>query len=144
MNTADTWKEVLDNAVSEARTDVARTVFEQLLREIEREQIDENGFDMARRLTGLSDAIVTLAYERSTSKNMSPHALVALGGFGRREMAPYSDIALLFLFRTERDKSPEFISGVLHPLWDLGTKTQYSSSSPTLKRALADCAIYKR
>ena len=37
MNTADTWKEVLDNSVSEARTDVARTVFEQLLREIERE-----------------------------------------------------------------------------------------------------------
>ena len=140
MNTADTWKEVLDNAVSEARTDIARTVFEQLLREIEREQIDENGFDVARRVTDLADAIVTLAYERSTSKNMSPHALVALGGFGRREMAPYSDIDLLFLFRTERDKSPEFISGVLHPLWDLGFDVGHSSRtlSEVVKMARED------
>ena len=127
MTTADTWKAALDNAASEAWTDVARTVHEQALREVEREQLDDNGFDVARRVTDLADAIVTSAYDRSTSNNMRPHALVALGGFGRREMAPYSDIDLLFLFRRETDKSPEFISGVLHPLWDLGFDVGHSS-----------------
>ena len=127
MTTADTRQEALNNAASEAWTDVARTVHMQALREVEREQLDDNGFDVARRITDLADAIVTSAYDRSTSNNMRPHALVALGGFGRREMAPYSDIDLLFLFRREEDKSPEFISGVLHPLWDLGFDVGHSS-----------------
>ena len=83
------WKEALDNAASEEWTDVARTVRERALREIELEQLDENGLAVARRITDLADAIVTSAYEQSThSSDPKPHALVALGGFGRREMAP--------------------------------------------------------
>ncbi len=127
MSTVDTWKEALDNAATEAWTDVARTVHEQALRGVERECLGDNGFAVARRLTELSDAIVKSAYDRSISETMRPHALVALGGFGRREMAPYSDIDLLFLFRREVDKSPEFISGVLHPLWDVGFDVGHSS-----------------
>lgn len=122
------WKAALDNAASEEWTDVARTVREQALREIQLEQLDENGLAVARRITDLADAIVTSAYEQSTHRSDPKlHALVALGGFGRREMAPYSDIDLLFLFRKEQDKSPEFISGVLHPLWDLGFDVGHSS-----------------
>jgi len=122
------WKAALDNAASEEWTDVARTVREQALREIQLEQLDENGLAVARRITDLADAIVTSAYEQSThSSDPKLHALVALGGFGRREMAPHSDIDLLFLFQKEGDKSPEFISGVLHPLWDLGFDVGHSS-----------------
>ena len=127
MSTVDTWKEALDNAAPEAWIDVARMVHEQALRGVERERLNDNGFEVARRVTDLADAIVTSAYERSISQITMPHALVALGGFGRREMAPYSDIDLLFLFRREVDKSPEFISGVLHPLWDLGFDVGHSS-----------------
>ena len=60
------WKEALDNAASEEWTDVARTVRERALREIELEQLDENGLAVARRITDLADAIVTSAYEQST------------------------------------------------------------------------------
>lgn len=46
--------------------------------------------------------------------------ILAIGGFGRRELYPYSDVDLLFLFRPERRAEAEpAISATLHDLWDL-------------------------
>ena len=80
------------------------------------------------------DAVVLGAYEGlPVTMAVGAFALVALGGYGRREMGPKSDVDLLFLFRKEKDKAPEFISGVLHPLWDLGFDIGHSSR--TLREA---------
>jgi [protein-PII] uridylyltransferase len=49
-------------------------------------------------------------------------ALVALGGYGRRELAPFSDVDLLILHATDDD--PDALQGLaerlLYPLWDAG------------------------
>jgi [protein-PII] uridylyltransferase len=48
-------------------------------------------------------------------------ALLALGGYGRRELFPYSDIDLLILFREDAKEEMEKVAnGVLYPLWDTG------------------------
>lgn len=48
-------------------------------------------------------------------------ALIALGGYGRSELFPYSDIDLLILFREDAKEEMEKVAnGVLYPLWDTG------------------------
>jgi len=63
-------------------------------------------------------------------KNKRPFALVALGGYGRRELCLHSDIDIMILFeskipREAKDLSNEFFL----PLWDLGLDLGYSIRS---------------
>ncbi len=52
---------------------------------------------------------------------------MALGGYGRRELAPHSDIDLMFLFQPGAHKSVEsLVRSVLHPLWDCGFQVGHS------------------
>jgi len=59
-------------------------------------------------------------------------ALVAVGGYGRGELNPCSDIDLLFLHHRQvsggrpRPGFGHVIDGVLYPLWDLGLKVGHS------------------
>ena len=58
--------------------------------------------------------------------------LVAMGGYGRRELAPYSDIDVMVLTRGNQAKLAEAISkGVFHHLWDLGFQVGHSVRSIT-------------
>ena len=60
--------------------------------------------------------------------------LVALGGYGFRELAPYSDIDVMFLFREEAgEAAPTLFREVLHHLWDLGFQVGHSM------RTIDDC-----
>lgn len=60
--------------------------------------------------------------------------MVALGGYGRRELFPYSDVDIMFLFRDEAGPAASTLSSaVLHHLWDLGFQVGHSS------RTIADC-----
>ena len=53
--------------------------------------------------------------------------LVALGGYGQRELAPYSDIDVMFIYRVEAgEAAPALFREVLHPLWDLGFQIGHS------------------
>ena len=48
-------------------------------------------------------------------------ALVALGGYGRRELFPHSDIDLMILYRPEiKERIERITDAVLYPLWDTG------------------------
>ena len=55
-------------------------------------------------------------------------ALVAVGGYGRRQLFPYSDIDLLLLFASERHmaSSKDSISAFLQHLWDAGLRMSHS------------------
>lgn len=52
-----------------------------------------------------------------------PLALLALGGYGREELSPHSDLDLLVLRREGLDPGP-FVEGLLYPLWDAGLDVQ--------------------
>ena len=53
--------------------------------------------------------------------------LVALGGYGRRELAPRSDIDLMVLFTPDaKTMIADLVKTVLHPLWDAGFQVGHS------------------
>jgi len=60
-------------------------------------------------------------------------ALLAVGGYGRRQLFPYSDIDLLLLFETERlmASSKDAISAFLQQLWDSGLRMSHSVRTPS-------------
>lgn len=65
-------------------------------------------------------------------------ALVASGGFGRRELFPYSDVDLLYLCADERTESEyrDAIRACNQAMWDIGLR-----ASPAT-RLLRECARY--
>lgn len=71
-----------------------------------------------------------------------PFALVALGGFGRGEMSPYSDVDILLLYGNVAESKPflayqgRVCEEILYPLWDLGLKVGHASR--TIKQALQE------
>jgi [protein-PII] uridylyltransferase len=61
-------------------------------------------------------------------------ALVAVGGYGRGELAPFSDIDLLFLLPYKQTPHTEqVIESLLYLLWDLGLKVGQAA------RSIAEC-----
>ncbi len=57
-------------------------------------------------------------------------ALIAVGGYGRGEMAPYSDVDIAFLTPWKQTGwTEQVIESVLYTLWDLGLKVGHSSRS---------------
>ncbi|HXO91295.1 MAG TPA: [protein-PII] uridylyltransferase [Stellaceae bacterium] len=71
-------------------------------------------------------------------------AIVAVGGYGRGELAPYSDIDLLFLLPYKRTPHTEqVVEYLLYLLWDLGLKIGQATRSveECLRQAKADLTI---
>ena len=70
----------------------------------------------------LADQFIVDHFEKvSSAEHAGNVAVIALGGYGRRELFPYSDIDLLILFREEvREAIGPVVDGVLYPLWDTG------------------------
>ncbi|QDV50231.1 [protein-PII] uridylyltransferase [Gimesia fumaroli] len=58
---------------------------------------------------------------------MQNSAILAIGGSGRGLMAPYSDVDLLFLYRTQIvDEFSQFVGDVVRSCWDAGLKLGHS------------------
>ena len=68
-------------------------------------------------------------------KEFPPLALVAIGGYGRAELNPHSDIDFMFLHDGQVAAGKplphlsKLIDGVLYPLWDTGLKVGHSVRS---------------
>src|SRR5947209_7741267 len=80
-----------------------------------------------RRRSDLVDAVILRLYRELLCSDLeAPEGLclVALGGYGRRELFPYSDIDLLFLTKHGRTEGAqrEAIAAVSRALWDLGLR----------------------
>jgi len=86
----------------------------------------------------LHDQLVRLAWDHVGRDLAMPVALVGLGGTGRGEMAPYSDLDLMVL--TAKAPSAEEKSAaeaLFHLLWDLKLKVGHSVRSTAELIALA-------
>jgi [protein-PII] uridylyltransferase len=59
-------------------------------------------------------------------------AVLAVGGYGRRELFPYSDVDLLLLFESEKLTlaSKDAIAAFLRHLWDSGLRVSHSVRTP--------------
>ncbi|MDO1559052.1 [protein-PII] uridylyltransferase [Brevundimonas sp. 2R-24] len=71
-------------------------------------------------------------------------ALLAVGGYGRGVLAPFSDLDLLFLRPTRgAERTEQVIQFVLYVLWDLGLKVGWAARTldETLKLARQDMTI---
>ncbi|CAK9039432.1 Bifunctional uridylyltransferase/uridylyl-removing enzyme (UTase/UR) (Bifunctional [protein-PII] modification enzyme) (Bifunctional nitrogen sensor protein) [Includes: [Protein-PII] uridylyltransferase (PII uridylyltransferase) (UTase) [Durusdinium trenchii] len=91
------------------------------------------GDRLARHLAKAVDEIVSSLYALApeTDKPDGTIAICAVGGYGRRMLAPYSDIDLLILHSTdEEEKIRPLINFMLYPLWDSGMKIGYAVHSP--------------
>ncbi|MDU8912908.1 [protein-PII] uridylyltransferase [Aestuariicoccus sp. MJ-SS9] len=101
-----------------------------------------NARALTRSYTWLTDGLVTLAWEVAT-RHLHPLptptegeriAVMAVGGYGRGEMAPFSDVDLLFLTPYKITPWAEsVIESMLYILWDLKLKVGHSS------RTIRDC-----
>jgi [protein-PII] uridylyltransferase len=97
------------------------------------------GLEMARRIAAIHDEVLTALYDytvthivRASNPTQSERlAVCAVGGNGRGEMAPFSDIDLLFLLAD--NKGSAFTESVtehmLYMLWDMGLKVGQSTRS---------------
>ncbi len=87
-----------------------------------------SGLYIVIRITGLLDTIISEIYHYGVSKYEAAHntsiadkcAVVAVGGYGRGELNPHSDIDIMFLYRNDARHAVESIStDILYLLWDL-------------------------
>jgi [protein-PII] uridylyltransferase len=115
---------ILRGTLETGRAEIARRLTEE----------PGNGRAAAQATAFLHDQIVRLAYdfaaERLVDAPSGGLALVGLGGTGRGEMAPFSDLDLMFLTMKAPSADQERLSEtVLHLLWDLKLKLGHSVRS---------------
>ena len=101
------------------------------------ERTGDGGTVLGRR-SDLADVLVIELYRRLFSHEVGEprgFCLLALGGYGRRELFPCSDIDLLFLSESSEQEAfrREAVATLLRELWDLRLRVGHSLHS------LAEC-----
>jgi len=113
---------------------------------------DRHGRRCAERLALLQDEIIRILFEFAASElypsrvpsEAERMAVVATGGYGRRLLAPGSDIDLLFLLPYKQTAWGESVAeALLYCLWDMGLKVGHATRSvdESIRQAKADMTI---
>jgi [protein-PII] uridylyltransferase len=95
-----------------------------------------DGTAAIRRRSAVVDRILIEMWRRAFAGQPATNAsLVAFGGYGRKDLFPYSDIDVLFTFADDKAEaqSKEAIRSIIQGMWDIGLRA--SPSSRTLKEA---------
>jgi [protein-PII] uridylyltransferase len=96
------------------------------------------GADTIRAQSFLTDQLIRLLYDTAVTyvypvanPTTGEHiSIVATGGYGRGELAAYSDIDLMFLLNYKRSpRTEQVIEYMLYMLWDLGLKVGHATRS---------------
>ena len=88
-----------------------------------------SGQEILHRSAALIDEFIAHRFDTApaVAKARGAIAVVALGGYGRREFYPYSDIDLLLLHdRWSKKSMQEVVEALLYPLWDEGFEVGHS------------------
>ena len=93
------------------------------------------GGEVVQRRTALIDRSLKAIYHSLAETGPLP-VLIAVGGYGRGELNPFSDIDILFLCRDEQER--EQTPRMLYALWDAGLDIGYSV------RTIAECIDLSR
>jgi [protein-PII] uridylyltransferase len=110
-----------------------------------RHQAGGGGREICARRAELVNVLLRYAFGAASSvaarENGEPEvplALIALGGYGRGELNPFSDVDVMLLHRQRAEISPrleEMVNQILYLLWDSGFKVGHSTRS--IKEAIA-------
>ena len=97
------------------------------------------GLEICRARAAILDVLLRYLWEAArgglseqVQREFPPLALVAIGGYGRAELNPHSDVDFMFLHdRQVAANRPlphlsRLIDGILYPLWDIGLKVGHS------------------
>lgn len=101
-------------------------------------------FLMDQLLRVIHDHVTTHLYPAAGRTAAERLAILAVGGYGRAEMAPHSDIDVAFITPTKRAPwCEQVIEAMLYLLWDLGLKVGHSSRTvgDTIRMAKEDLTI---
>lgn len=79
----------------------------------------------------IHDHVVSHVYPSGNRSSGERLSIMAVGGYGRAEMAPHSDVDIAFITPTRRAPwCEQVIEAILYFLWDLGLKVGHSSRTP--------------
>jgi [protein-PII] uridylyltransferase len=125
---------ILKQALGAGRSEIARRLAEAPAR----------GRAAAAAMAYLADQILRLAFDSTRSSDGGRIALVGLGGTGRGEMAPYSDVDILFLVPAgSHAECAERIKATLYVLWQLDWTIGHSvrDTAEILQLAKSDITV---
>ncbi|HEX8811478.1 MAG TPA: HD domain-containing protein [Terracidiphilus sp.] len=95
-----------------------------------------DGTAAIRRRSAIVDRILIEMWRRAFAGNPGYNvSLLALGGYGRKDLFPYSDIDVLFAYADEKteEMAREPVRAIIQGMWDIGLRA--SPASRTLKEA---------
>src|SRR5438128_726504 len=83
-----------------------------------------NAAAVANALTQAVDVVVKDAYESSIAPHLPAAVMLAVGGFGRSELFPYSDVDIVIVRQAESPLPPlqEALARFVQLLWDNGLR----------------------
>lgn len=120
---------VLRTALEDGRTELARRLAENPA--AGHECCHGHSFLIDQLVRVIHDYVVTHLYppgNRSASERLT---IMAVGGYGRAEMAPQSDVDIAFITPVRRTAwCEQVIEGILYFLWDLSLKVGHSTRTP--------------
>jgi len=133
---------LLRDALQKGRAEIARRL----------EEHPTRGAEIAASYAYLTDQMLRLIYDFTTRRvypNNNPSAaeritLLAVGGYGRGEMALHSDVDIAFVTPWKQTSwCEQVIEAILYQLWDLGLKVGHSSRSADdmIRMARSDLTI---
>ncbi len=97
------------------------------------------GAEVVHRITAWTDAVLILLFEfahtlADRQPGEVPCALLSIGGYGRGELNPYSDLDVMFLTRSAIDPvSRKLSENCLYLMWDLNLDVGHGI------RSISDC-----
>ncbi len=86
------------------------------------------GADLCRALSAQTDSWLESLLADATTRSARPPkvALVAVGGYGRGELAPFSDLDVLLVHESTPARVEELASAIWYPLWNAGLKVGHA------------------
>jgi [protein-PII] uridylyltransferase len=96
------------------------------------------GRELCRQLTDRTDAAIRSLFDKQFGNGRLKWALVALGGYGRQELCPCSDVDIILITERwiRRGEIMKALQEMLYPLWDQGYTVGYSIR--TIGQAMRD------
>ena len=105
------------------------------------------GLHLVREISSATDSLIHALWTELAvffPDEADSCALFALGGYGRSELNPYSDIDLSLIYTHQRTKEKNrLFEGILYSLWDLGFTVGHSSRTPAecVELAASDISV---